>query len=170
MRKQGRRILPAGADRTVLRALVLLVVGCSIPLAVDYLFLNSHDLYFHLMRIEGIRAGLENGMFPVRIQPGWLNGHGYAASVFYGDFFLYVPALLRYFGVSVQAAYKCYVVMIHMLTVGISYYSFSRMSRPRIGLVCTVLYSLNIYRLTCIYTRAAVGESVSYTHLTLPTI
>ena len=167
MRKQGRRILPAGADRTVLRALVLLVVGCSIPLAVDYLFLNSHDLYFHLMRIEGIRAGLENGMFPVRIQPGWLNGHGYAASVFYGDFFLYVPALLRYFGVSVQAAYKCYVVMIHMLTVGISYYSFSRMSRPRIGLVCTVLYSLNIYRLTCIYTRAAVGEYTAMTFMPL---
>lgn len=167
MRHRGERFLLAGADRTVLRALVLLAGVCSIPLAVDYLFLNSHDLYFHLMRIEGLRAGLESGMFPVRIQPGWLNGHGYAASIFYGDFFLYFPALLRYFGVSVQAAYKCYVVMINILTVAISYYSFSKMSRPKTGFVCTVLYSLNIYRLTCIYTRAAVGEYTAMTFMPL---
>lgn len=166
-RRRGERIFRTEPDGVPFRALLLLTAICSIPLAVDYLFLNSHDLYFHLMRIEGIRAGLENGMFPVRIQPGWLNGHGYAASVFYGDFFLYVPALLRYFGVSVQAAYKCYVVMIHMLTVGIAYYSFSKMSRPKIGLACTVLYSLNIYRLTCIYTRAAVGEYTAMTFMPL---
>lgn len=167
VRRRGGRIFPAGAEGMSYRGLILLVGVCSIPLAADYLFLNSHDLYFHLMRIEGIREGLENGMFPVRIQPGWLNGHGYAASVFYGDFFLYFPALLRYCGVSVQTAYKCYMVMIHILTVGISYYSFSKMSRPKIGMACTILYSLNIYRLTCIYTRAAVGEYTAMTFMPL---
>lgn len=149
------------------KALALIALFASLPLMVDYLFLDSHDLYFHLMRIEGIRAGLEGGMFPVRVQPWWLNGHGYAASIFYGDFFLYVPALLRYFGVSVQTAYKCYVVMINILTVGISYYSFRKMSRQKIGLVCTALYSLNLYRLTCIYTRAAVGEYTAMTFMPL---
>ena len=106
-RRSGCQVFWPGVEQTPWRALVLIVLFCSIPLTVDYLFLNAHDQYFHLMRIEGIRAGLESGMFPVRVQPGWLSGHGYAASVFYGDLFLYFPALLRYFGVSVQVAYKC---------------------------------------------------------------
>lgn len=151
--RRERRVISA-----TYKALAVLVAFSSIPLMVDYLFLNSHDLYFHLMRIEGLKAGLEGGMFPVRIQPGWLSGHGYASSVFYGDMFLYFPAILRYFGVSVQAAYKCYVVFINLLTVGIAYHCFTKMSNQRIGLVCAAVYSLNLYRLTCIYTRAAVGE------------
>lgn len=150
--------LPVYTSEIPWKALSLIVFTGSIPLMVDYLFLNSHDLYFHLMRIEGIKAGLESGMFPVRIQPDWLEGHGYAASVFYGDFFLYFPALLRLFGISVQAAYKCYVVLINLLTVWIAYFCFGKMSSQRIGVVCSMLYSLNIYRLTCIYSRAAVGE------------
>lgn len=166
-KKRGHLSIFEKKEKVTWKALTLLVVFTSLPLAVDYLFLNSHDLYFHLMRIEGIRAGLESGMFPVRVQPWWLNGHGYAVSVFYGDFFLYFPALLHYFGVSLQAAYKCYVVMINVLTVGIAYYSFSKMSRPKIGLACTVLYSLNIYRLCCIYTRAAVGEYTAMTFMPL---
>lgn len=166
-KKRGHLTVFENKEGVPWKALTLLVVFASLPLAVDFLFLGSHDLYFHLMRIEGIRAGLESGMFPVRVQPWWLNGHGYAVSVFYGDFFLYFPALLRYLGVSVQAAYKCYVVMINVLTVGIAYYSFRKMSRPNIGLVCTVLYSLSIYRLSCIYTRAAVGEYTAMTFLPL---
>lgn len=166
-RRSGGQVFWPGFEQVPWRALVLIVFFCSIPLTVDYLFLNAHDQYFHLMRIEGIRAGLESGMFPVRIQPGWLSGHGYASSVFYGDLFLYFPALLRYFGVSVQAAYKCYVVLINALTVGISYYTFGKMSRPHIGLCCAALYSLNIYRLTCIYTRGAVGEYTAMTFMPL---
>lgn len=165
--RSGCQVFWPGVEQTPWRALVLIVFFCSIPLTVDYLFLNAHDQYFHLMRIEGIRAGLESGMFPVRVQPGWLSGHGYAASVFYGDLFLYFPALLRYFGVSVQVAYKCYIVLINALTVGISYYTFSKMSRPNIGLCCAALYSMNIYRLTCIYTRGAVGEYTAMTFMPL---
>lgn len=140
---------------------LLLLIGFScLPLMVDYLF-STHDLPFHLLRIEGIKAGLQSGMFPVRIQPNWLGGHGYAASVFYGDIFLYIPAILRIFGVSMQAAYKFYIVLVNTATVLLSYFCFSKMSSARTGLVCTVLYSLNIYRLTSLYTMGRVGEYTS---------
>lgn len=139
------------------KILLLLTAFTSIPLLVNYL-LAGDDLPFHLTRIEGLKAGLESGMFPVRIQPDWLGGHGYAVSVFYCDLFLYLPAVLRMFGVSLQAAYQFYILLVNTATVFVAYYCFSRISSKKIGLICTAVYSLNIYRLVCIFNRSAVGE------------
>lgn len=149
------------------KALLLLVIFISIPLMVNYLFKNEQDLKFHLTRIEGIKEGLLNGVFPVKIQPFWLNNHGYATSVFYGDVFLYIPAILRIMGVSIQGAYKFYVLFINAATVFLSYHCFSKMSSRRIGLLCAVVYSSNIYRLSDIYTRVAVGEYTAITFIPL---
>ena len=141
-----------------LKFLVLLIFFESIPLFIDYLPWKWHDLPFHLMRIEGLREGLQSGMFPVRIQPAWLNGHGYAVSIFYGDLFLYIPAVLRMFGISIQSCYQFYVFLVNTATVFVAYYCFSKMSDRKTGMICAMLYSMNIYRMTCLYVRAAVGE------------
>lgn len=138
------------------KILLLLIAFNSIPLMVNYL-LPGLDLPFHLTRLEGLKAGLESGMFPVKIQPDWLSGHGYPVSVFYGDLFLYPFALLRMFGISIQAVYRFYILCVNAATVLISYYCFSGMGNKNTGLVCTALYSLNIFRLECIYDIAAVG-------------
>lgn len=92
-----------------LLAYMLIVFFASLPLCSPYLF-DGHDLPFHLLRIEGIREGIQSGHFPVRIQPNWLNGYGYGVSVFYGDILLYFPAILRIFGCSVQNAFKLFVL------------------------------------------------------------
>ena len=152
---------------TNIKILVLLIVFTSIPLMTNYLFIEPYDLQFHLMRIEGIKDGLLNGSFPVRIQPDWLNGHGYAASVFYGDFFLYIPAILRIFGISMMTAYKCYVLFINTITVLIAYYCFSKMSNSGTGLVCAIVYSLNMFRMHNLYSMIAVGEYTAITFIPL---
>lgn len=160
------RIFANNEAEIYFKALFLLVLFVSIPLMVNYLFDNGvQDLTFHLTRIEGIKDGLLNGDFPVKIQPFWLNDHGYAASVFYGDVFLYIPALLRIMGVSVQGAYKFFIIFINAMTVFLSYHCFSKMSNRKIGLLCAVVYSSHIYRLSDIYTRAAVGEYTAITFL-----
>lgn len=145
-------------NQTVAKALLVIILFSSLPLMVNYLPWSGHDLNFHLMRIEGLKAGLQSGMFPVKIQPNWLYGHGYAVSVFYGDLFLYIPAFLRLFGISIQTAYQIYMLLVNAATVFIAYWCFYKMSNKRIGVICSALYALNIYRLTCLYTRAAVGE------------
>ena len=141
-----------------IKILLFLLIAISIPLMVDYLFSGAHDLEFHLTRIEGIKEGLLNGSFPVRMQPFWLHGHGYAVSVFYGDILLYIPALLRIFGVTIQAACNLYVLLINLGTILITYYCFYKMSNNKTALVCTIVFCLNIYRLFNIYARMAVGE------------
>lgn len=154
-------------NKFVIKSLIIVTLFASIPLMVDYLPSSNHDLSFHLMRIEGLKAGLQSGMFPVKIQPNWMNGHGYATSVFYGDIFLYIPAVLRLFGVSIQASYQFYVLLVNVATVLVSYWCFSKMSNKRIGVICSAVYTLNIYRLMNLYTRAAVGEYTAMVFLPL---
>lgn len=139
-----------------LYALIILV--SSIPLMNDFL-IRGHDIYFHLMRIEGLADGLRCGQFPVRIQPTWYGGFGYAVSVFYGDLFLYLAAFLRLLGFSLQNAYKSYLFLCNVATTLIAGYSFGGIFKNRyIGVFGSAVYSLAVYRLVNLYTRGALGE------------
>lgn len=149
-----RKIFGEGAALPV----TLIGLAASIGMFAEYLP-YGHDLLFHLLRIDGIKDGLLSGAFPVRIQPNWNNGYGYATSVLYGDILLYFPAALRLVGVTVQNAYKAYVTAINLLTAAAAYYAFYEMSKDRRASVfVSALYTLAPWRLCCIYTRAAVGE------------
>ena len=148
----------AYSARLVYAGLAALVVFLCMPLCAGFLF-SGHDLPFHLCRIQGIADGLAAGQFPVKVYPTLLQGQGYANGVFYGDFFLYIPAVLRLIGFSLQASYQIYVALVNLATVLISYWCFSKMFASRLsGLLGAALYSLNLYRFTNLYTRAAVGE------------
>lgn len=135
----------------------LWLLSCA-SVFIPYL-VRGHDIRFHLMRIEGLKDGLLSGAFPVKIQPTWMNGNGYPVSILYPDLFLYIPASLRIMGCSLQLVYKVYIMVVNGATIGFSYWSFRKMSGRRSwGLLGSFIYTLSIYRLTNVYTRAAVGE------------
>lgn len=116
------------------------------------------DLKFHLQRIEGLYRGLLSGQFPVKIQPEWLGGYGYASSVFYGDIFLYFPAVLRIVGVTIQDAYKCYVEAVNIAIVFVSFYAFRKITKDEIAAMAgSVLYAGSTTNLSLIYTTTMVG-------------
>lgn len=120
---------------------------------------SGHDLPFHLSRIWGIGQGLATGEFPVKIQPGWCNGYGYPVSIFYGDMLLYIPAVLTLLKVPLYTAYKAYVVMINLGTVLTSFFCFKKISgSKKVGVVCSAVYTLSVYRICNVFLRAAVGE------------
>lgn len=136
----------------------LITIFACVPLFVNYLT-SGHDLTFHLMRIEGLAEGLKQGQFPVKMQPLWLNDYGYPVSVMYGDLFLYLPALLRIVGFSLQTAYKIYLAFIQLVTAVTSYVCFKEVSGERkLGVVGCFLYMFATNRMTNIYYRSAVGE------------
>lgn len=115
------------------------------------------DLTFHLSRLEGLYRGFQglgkNGQFPVRIQPGWLDGYGYAVSVFYGDIFMYFPAVLRVIGFTLEGAYKVYAGTVNIATVFLSFYAFKRISRNNMAaMMGSVLYAGSAQRLALLYT------------------
>lgn len=148
---------------------VVIVLGCATALACAPVLIDgvclAHDGRFHLIRIEGIVQALRNGQFPVRVNPIAKNGYGYATSLFYGELFLYFPAVLRLLGVTVQGAYQAFIVAVHILTATIAYRSFRAIFGREIGLVGAVLYVLFPYRLHRLYEAAAVGEYLAMTFL-----
>lgn len=146
---------------------IVFIIMASIPLMNDFLF-RGHDIYFHLMRIEGLAQGLQNGQFPVRIQPVWYDDFGYSVSVFYGDLFVYLAAGLRLIGFSLQNAYKGYVIFCNAATLLIAGYSFGKIFKNEyIGLFGAFLYSMSSYRLVNLYTRGALGEYTGMVFLPL---
>lgn len=142
----------------VLIALCIIIITSSFPLLVDYC-IGGGDMGFHLLRIEGLMEGLKSGQFPVRLQPNWLKGHGYAVSVFYCDTFLLFPALLRLIGFPVIYAYHFFIIIVNAATAVTSYVCSKKFfSSKYIGILGSVLYTLAPYRIYNIYTRNAVGE------------
>lgn len=151
---------------TMLGLTAIFLLSCY-PLFADYMQVG-HDLPFHLLRIEGIYHGLLQGTFPVKVAPVWAKDYGYAVGVFYGDALLYIPAILRILGFSIQTAYKYFAAFMNLATVLITYFCFRKMfDSKKAGMIGCALYTFSLYRLLDLYTRAAVGEYTALTFLPL---
>lgn len=150
----------APVQKLVSLSLLALLAVSSYPLFTDTI-LYGDDLYYHLLRIEGIAAGLSNG-FPVKIHPVWAQDYGYAVGVFYGNLFLYFPAFLRLMGCTVQTAYQIFVLTENLCTIVFAYAAFRRIFQNRwIGVLGCAVYQLSFFRLMDVYRRAAAGETLA---------
>ena len=154
------------------RRLVIFGIGviaflASIPYLYDGL-ISGADLTYHLQRIEGVKDGLLTGQFPVRLEPRWVFDHGYANGIFYCNMLLYFPALLRMLGFTVTESYILYCIALNLATAAIAWYCFGKMFRDEgIGLVCSGLYTLSIFRIYKLLITGAVGEGSAFTFLPL---
>lgn len=143
-----------------------LVLFTSYPLFTGYL-VYSHDLSVHLMRIEGVKSAILDGQFPAVIYPECNNGYGLLGFM-YPNLFLYFPALLRLFNVSMVASYQFLLLMINLATAFVTYFSvksITKMDYP--SLMATILYMLAPYRLCNLYFRGALGEAIAMVFLPL---
>lgn len=147
--------------------LLAIIVLSSYPILGGYCMF-SHDIGFHLLRMEGLKEGLLSGQFPVKMQPIWMYGYGYPTSVYYGDLFFYLPAMLRVVGFTVQTAYMVLVIVINAGTAFIAYWSFEKIFKHRyLALAGALLYTIAPYRLTDLYVRNAFGEAMAMAFLPL---
>lgn len=139
----------------------------SIPYLHDGL-ISGADLTYHLQRIEGVKDGLLSGQFPVRLEPRWVFDHGYANGIFYCNALLYFPALLRMLGFTVTESYGIYCIVLNFATAWTAWFCFGRiLEDDTIGLLCSGLYTLSIFRIYKLTITGAVGEGSAYTFLPL---
>lgn len=134
-------------NKAVLFTLLVIILLATVPYMTGGVP-SGGDTGYHMHRIDGIKDGILAGYFPVRLEPEWVHGHGYANGIFYCGTLLLFPALLRIVGFPVTLAYNCYVAGINIATALIAYYSFSRIWRDKyIGLAGSALYTLSAFRL-----------------------
>lgn len=157
-------------NRTHLHSIVLLALVTFILSAPLYVpnVISGHDIAFHLGRIYGIRDGLLNGNFYIKLQSNWIHDYGYLVGVFYGDLFLYIPAVLNILGMPMMSAYKVFMALMTFGTALITYFCLNDMYKEqKISLLGSILYTAGIYRLLDLYLRHSVGETLAMMFLPL---
>lgn len=146
----------------VILGILIITLLSSLGVSTRYI-VDGHDLQFHLLRIAGIGDALASGQFPVKIQPNWCNGWGYAVSAMYGDITLILPALMYRIGFTLMTSYKTFVVFVNLFTALIAYECFLKIAKNKyVAMALSFIYTMAPYRLVCIYTRAAVGEYTAF--------
>ncbi len=156
-----------GLRRQILFGIGVIAFLATIPYLYDGM-VSGADLTYHLQRIEGVKDGLLTGQFPVRLEPRWVFDHGYANGIFYCNLLLYFPAFLRMAGFTVTESYLLYCIALNFATVVIAWYSFGKMFRDDVvGLACSGLYTLSIFRVYRLLGTGAVGEGSAFTFFPL---
>ena len=167
MEKKGGLLQGSEERRRVVFGIGVIAFVASIPYLYEGL-VSGADLTYHLQRIEGVKDGLLTGQFPVRLEPRWVFDHGYANGIFYCNMLLYFPALLRMVGFTVTESYILYCIALNLATAAIAWYCFGKMFRDDvIGLFCSGLYTLSIFRIYKLLITGAVGEGSAFTFLPL---
>ncbi len=162
-----RKYSIAVEKKTVFFCVTLISLLASIPYLLGT-SVSGADLTYHLQRIEGVKDGLLSGQFPIRLEPEWVYSHGYANGIFYCNAFLLLPAILRLLGFTVTASYNIYAITMNIATAWIAYYCFNKIFKSRyIGLVCSALYTLSIFRIYKLIITSAVGEGSALTFIPL---
>lgn len=139
------------------------LIGLSIlayfPYLHDYFNLGA-DTAYHVTRIRGLADAIASGQqFPIRLSEYYMFDHGYATSLFYADFFLLFPALLKLIGFPIITSYKIFLVAVCFGTALITYFSFYHcVRRPYVALFGTTVYMTATYRIFNVFERGAVGE------------
>ncbi|MBR1478832.1 MAG: hypothetical protein IJ608_12880 [Lachnospiraceae bacterium] len=153
-------LLPAEKNKEML-FLALLTLGISFPLLNSHVIIG-HDTTFHMARMEGIYEGMRAGYFPVYISPNQLFGLGNISPTMYPSAVMYPFAMLRFANISLIVCYKLFVLFVNVLTVFLVQYVSKRIFRKEtLSYMATFLYVFSTYRVTNIYVRGALGESLA---------
>lgn len=141
--------------------LITVFIAC-VPLISRYC-INGHDLEYHLLRIESLKEGILIGKPFLKVNTLFFGNAGYASSMFYPDFLLYIPAVLRVFGMSINASYHIFIAVCVILCYLSAYLCVKGMTGSAYGgMIAAVTLSLCQYHLDDIYIRSAVGEYTAF--------
>ncbi|MCD7817845.1 MAG: hypothetical protein LUH07_02180 [Lachnospiraceae bacterium] len=138
--------------------LTLICTAAALPFMADFTYWG-YDLGFHVDRIMLLAYELAHGNYFPTIFTASLNSYGYAVPLFYGQVFLYLPAILYNCGFGITFVYNLYVCMISAATCLIMYYCSMKIFRKsNTALLASALYTFSAVRLTNIFVRCALGE------------
>ncbi len=147
----------------IIAFIFFITIISSITLFIIPEMTKGHDLLFHLSRIAAIKDNLKIGKIGGSIYFNYLNGYGYGNPLFYPDLFLYIPAILNFLGLNLITSYKMFIFLISFFSVFNMYLCVKNISKDnKSALISSFLYGFSSYRLVDTFTRAALGETLSF--------
>ena len=144
--------------------LAVMIIACS-PLFTK-LCIDGHDLEYHLLRIESLKEGILAGHPFAKINLLFFGGAGYASSLFYPDFLLYIPAILRTLGVGINKSYHIFIAICVCLTYCSVHHCVKRMTQSsQAAIMAAILLIYSPYYMGDVLIRSAVGEYTAFIFL-----
>ena len=165
-------VIQVATTRLNQRAFFLILFLVTVGIMSSKLFvpgmISGYDIDYHMLRIESLSESIRLGQIPARVNPLFLNGYGYASSLFYPDLFLYLPALLRVLGFNTILSAKIFFAIIFGLCFLSAYWAGREITKSHnAGILTAVVYCLSQYLLQNVYRRGAVGEMQAFIFLPL---
>ena len=150
-------------DKKIEIVVFFIVTICAIAPLISKYCIQGHDLEYHLLRIESLKEGILMGKPFLKVNTLFFDNAGYASSMFYPDVLLYIPAILRVMGLSINASYHVFIAVTVILCYLSTYYSVKGMTKSSFGgMISAVAITLCQYHLDDIYIRSAVGEFTAF--------
>lgn len=157
-----KKILKDHENRIVGIVLLITIILAISPLISRYC-INGHDLEYHLLRIEALKENILIGRPFLKVNTLFFGGAGYASSMFYSDFLLYIPAILRVLGVSINSSYHIFEAICIILCLLSTYYCVYKMTDSKYaGVIAGMLITLCPYHMDDLMVRSAVGEYTAF--------
>ena len=150
----------------------LILIGLAVLIAIaptlkDNLGLGP-DSAFHLDRLLNMLNALRSGQFPARLGAYSQNHYGAVTSSFYPELFLYIPAAMMLANASLNFSMHVFFILITVTAALAMRCCAGRLMKSgNAGVLASILYTLSAYRLTDMYTRFSVGESLAMAFLPL---
>lgn len=140
--------------------LTLIIIGIVLSIGLKEIQIReTHDGFFHFLRILGTYDTLSLGIFPPLVIPNYCNNLGYAMNLFYPPLVTYLPLLINMFTKSYMLTLKVFGAICIILS-GITMYQCAyQITKNRcIAFLTGLFYMIAPYKLANVYKRYAIGE------------
>ena len=151
-----KKIIVSKTGRAAIIFFIIALFACFPYLNKSNIY--THDIGFHLNRINGLAEGIKAFDIPHLIDFNMLKGLGYATPLFYPELFLYIPAMIMsIFGISVMTAYKVLLFLISFFTLFFMYIALKGMfKKETLAYFGSIIYTFSLYRIVNIFIRGAL--------------
>ncbi|HHF7011698.1 hypothetical protein [Streptococcus mutans] len=114
---------------------IVFLIYAIIITYISYISINRgswmYDYSFHMSRIVGLAQSLKNGDWLPNLNYVIANNSGYAVTMFYGNWQLYIPALVFLATKTATFAYSVYAFLLIYSSSLTGFYSLYQMSKSR---------------------------------------
>lgn len=158
--------------KTFVRKHILLLIAAAAAICYSYPFLIAayrhsyvagDDIQTHMQRVEGMLSSYENGHFPARLHISTLRGFAYGMGLFYPQFLLIIPLIMRLLGMNFILSTNFFLVLINVLTVLSVYFCVCKITGSSLAASSSAFMSLiTYYRLANMFYRGSLGESIAF--------